>query len=58
MNLHITIDMQDYSLDRFSQLLGNLKAQKEGEKQEGDERAIAFNEGRGQREEGMMENMM
>lgn len=50
--------MQDYSLDRFSQLLGNLKAQKEGEKQEGDERAIAFNEGRGQREEGMLDNMM
>lgn len=36
--------MQDYSLDRFSQLLGNLKAQKEGEEQESDERAMRFNE--------------
>jgi hypothetical protein len=50
--------MQDYSLDRFSELLGNLKAQKEGEKQEGDERAVAFNEARGGRTEGMMDNMM
>jgi len=50
--------MQDYSLDRFSQLLGNLKAQKEGEKQEGDERAVTFNEARNGRTEDMMESMM
>jgi len=55
MNLHITIDMQDYSLDRFSQLLGNLKAQKENEKQEGDERAIRFNEAAADSDDGMME---
>ena len=50
--------MQDYSLDRFSQLLGNLKAQKEGEQKESDDRAEAFNEARGGRTEGMMDNMM
>lgn len=47
--------MQDYSLDRFSQLLGNLKAQKENEKQEGDDRAIRFNEAADDNDGGMME---
>ena len=51
--------MEDFSLDRFGELLQNLKAQKAEDSEEGDERAIAFNEGaRGGNAQGMMNNMM
>lgn len=51
--------MQDPSLDRFGQLLENLKAQKQGEQEESDERAAAFNEGSaGGNVQNMMNNMM
>ena len=47
--------MEDFSLDRFGQLLQNLKDQKQQDQDEGDERAVAFNEGSNS---GMMDNMM
>lgn len=50
--------MQDYSLDRFGELLKNLKEQKSAEQDEGDERSVAFNEGRGGNTENMMGSMM
>lgn len=51
--------MEDFSLDRFGQLLQNLKDQKQQDQTEGDERAVAFNEGaRGSSAQGMMDNMM
>jgi hypothetical protein len=59
MNLHTTIDMQDPSLDRFGQLLENLKAQKKGEQEESDERAAAFNQdSSGGNVQNMMNSMM
>ena len=50
--------MEDFSLDRFGQLLQNLKNQKEETQQEGDDRAMAFNEARGENKMGMMNTMM
>ena len=51
--------MQDFSLDRFGELLQNLKDQKQQDQQEGDERAIAFNEGsRDAGAQEIMNNMM
>lgn len=47
--------MEDFSLDRFGQLLQNLKDQKQQDQDEGDERAVAFNEGSNS---AMMDNMM
>jgi len=38
--------MQDESLARFGQLLENLKANKQAEQQESDDRSDAFNEAR------------
>ena len=50
--------MQDYSLDRFGELLENLKAQKSAEQEEGDERSVSFNEARGGNTDNMMDSMM